>query len=405
LSGDDGSGTCFFDIIARGFPMYRQFTRNSAILASLMILAPTAHAGPPDTAKSSQHVIYTFTGGIDGAQPEVGLLTDTSGNLYGTTATGGADKAGVVYEVTQAGAEKVLYTFTGGNDGGDPGGLLLDASGNLYGGTYKGGAHAAGVVFKLTPQGSYSVLHTFTGGNDGARPEPTIYEDGAGNLYGAAALGGSQGAGVIFKIAASGKYSVLYTFTGGSDGAEPSGIVMDKSGDIYGATAFGGANQVGVIFKLTSKGKETVLYTFTGGSDGARPSPGIALDSSGNIDDVTVLGGADNAGVAFQVSAKGKYKLLYTFTGGSDGGEPDGGVVLDSAGNLYGPTLAGGKDAAGVLFRISPKGRDTTLYTFTGGTDGGQPSGRVVVDKSGDVFGVAQAGGADSAGVVYELTN
>ena len=381
--------------------MKQWLAQGTALLAGAILLAPVAGA----LAKGSEHVIYTFTGGADGAQPQVGLLMDSNGNLYGTTAAGGADSAGVLFEVTPAGQETVLYTFTGGNDGGDPGGLLLDSSGNLYGMTYKGGAYASGVVFKLTPSGAYSVLHTFTGGTDGAKPDPTLYEDQAGNIYGAASEGGSNLAGVVFKIAASGKFSVLYTFSGGNDGATPSGIVMDASGTIYGATTFGGTNSAGVIFKLTSRGKESVLHTFTGASDGARPSAGIALDASGNVDDAAVTGGVDKAGTVFRVSPKGNFKLLYTFTGGTDGAEPSGGVVLDGAGNLYGPAYAGGQYAAGVLFRISPKGKDTTLHTFAGGSDGAQPIGRVVVDTSGNVFGTTLDGGADNAGTVYEMTH
>ena len=376
-----------------------------SVALRILFLTGIAAACSAVQARNKEHVVYSFTGGNDGAQPLVGLLMDGSGNLYGTANTGGADSAGVVFKVRPAGKETVLCTFTGGNDGANPRGLVLDANGNLIGTTIHGGADNAGVLFKLTPQGAYTVLYTFTGGNDGAQPNPTLSLDGAGNVFGAAAAGGSKGAGVVFEYTTSGSYKVLYTFTGGNDGASPRGIAVDGSGNIYGATFSGGAKAAGVIFKLTPKGKETVLHTFTGGSDGGSPSAGVALDGAGNLYDATDVGGADSAGVVFEVTKKGIFKLLYTFTGGNDGAAPRGGVVLDTLGNLYGPTFFGGADNAGVLFKVTPKGKETVLYAFTGGSDGGQPVGRVVLDSAGDIYGTTVAGGSSNAGTVYEVTN
>lgn len=386
--------------------MKRWLAGGTAILALVFLPASTISAEPASHAARAQrkeHVIYSFTGGNDGAKPGVGLLMDGSGNLYGTANSGGTDLAGVVFKVTKAGQETPLYTFTGGNDGANPGGLLLDANGNLYGTTYHGGSDKAGVIFKLTARGVYSVLHTFTGGSDGAQPNPTLVLDGAGNLYGATASGGTSLAGVVFKITPAGKFTVRYTFTGGNDGASPRGIIMDGSGNIYGATYSGGIDMAGVIFKLTPKGKETVLYAFTGENDGAEPDAGLVLDEAGNIYDTTIVGGARGAGVVFRLTPSGTFKVLHTFTGLKDGAIPHGGVVLDSTGDLYGPAFAGGIDAAGVLFRVSPAGKETVLYTFTGGADGGQPAGRVVLDGSGNVYGTTVAGGTDNAGTVYEV--
>lgn len=377
---------------------------NRPITCVRLVLLPAfILAGGAVQAKNKEHVVYSFTGGNDGAQPVAGLLMDGSGNLYGTTNAGGPDSAGVIFEVTPAGQETVLYTFTGGNDGAIPRGLLLDGQGDLYGTTNAGGADNAGVIFKLTSKGVFSVLYTFTGGSDGGQPNPTLELDAAGNLYGATAVGGAKGAGVVFKLSPAGQLKPLYTFSGGNDGASPRGIAMDASGDIYGAAFSGGANTAGVMFKVTPKGKESVLYTFSGGNDGAQPGAGVALDSSGNIYDSATSGGADHAGTVFEVTKKGKFKLLYTFTGGNDGGSPRGGVVLDAMGNLYGPAVAGGADSAGVLFVVSPKGREKVLYSFTGGSDGAQPIGRVVLDSAGDVYGTTIGGGSNNAGTVYEV--
>jgi uncharacterized repeat protein (TIGR03803 family) len=223
----------------------------------------------------TESVLYTFTGGADGDGPLAGLIFD-AGDLYGTTVGGGASDEGVVFKLAPNShgtwTESVLYSFTGGADGAHPyAGLVFDAAGNLYGTTYASGAYNNGVVFKLTPnpEGTWteSILHTFTGGADGATPYAGLIFDAAGNLYGTTDLGGGgtactsgsghmTGCGVVFKLApkpdGSWTESVLHTFTGGADGANPyAGLIFHAAGNLYGTTTHGGFDNNGVVFELT----------------------------------------------------------------------------------------------------------------------------------------------------------
>ncbi len=315
-----------------------------------------------------------------GGGPAAGLIADGKGNLYGTTEFGGAANDGVVFRLSPGGTETALHTFTGGNDGSGPSGLIADSSGNLYGTTTYGGAfrcgdefsQQCGVVFKLSPSGTLTVLHSFMFlGGDGNSPFAGLIADGSGNLYGTTLDGGASasmfqlGCGTVFKVTPGGTETVLHSFTGGpSDGANPrAGLIADSSGNLYGTTEFGGASGpgcavgvgCGVVFKLSPGGTETVLHSFTGGSDGGGPAAGLIADSSGNLYGTTGGGGASNAGVVFKLSPGGTETVLYSFKGGSDGSGPSG-VITDSSGNLYGTTAFGGASGQGVVFKLTGTG-------------------------------------------------
>ena len=209
------------------------------------------------SSKGKENVLYNFGGIPDGANPCAGLIMDAKGNLYGTTENGGGVGLGVVFKVSSKGKETVLYSFPGGTDGGNPcAGLIMDAKGNLYGTTSAGGASSWGVVFKLAPSGNRgwkeTVLYSFTGGTDGGGPRAALIMDAKGNLYGTTAFGGASANGVVFKVNSQGEESVLYSFTGEPDGANPSSaLIMDAKGNLYGTTENGGASNDGTVFKLT----------------------------------------------------------------------------------------------------------------------------------------------------------
>jgi uncharacterized repeat protein (TIGR03803 family) len=214
----------------------------------------------------------------------------------------------VVFKVTKAGKETVLYTFTGGDDGDYPDSLIRDATGNLYGTTFLGGGtgcnvSGCGTVFKMTKAGKETVLYRFTGGDDGAYPGGLI-RDAKGNLYGTAGGGDMSdctGCGVVFKLAPNGKETVLHSFTGPPDGRIPEGLLRDSTGNLYGTTAEGGDSNCiegggcGTIFKVDPTGKETVLYTFTGSPDGELPLAVLIMDASGNLYGTTAFGGNPNS--------------------------------------------------------------------------------------------------------------
>jgi uncharacterized repeat protein (TIGR03803 family) len=263
-----------------------------------------------------------------------------------------------VYKIDTTGEETVLYTFTGGADGYAPyGGVIRDAAGNLYGTTVLGGAGNGGVVYTLDASGHQTVLHSFTGGADGSQPYAGVIRDPAGNLYGTTSSGGTGNAGVVYKVDASGHETVLYNFTGGSDGSSPlGGVIRDAAGNLYGTTIYGGISGAGVVYKLDPSGHETVLHPFTGGTDGGEPYMVTLLrDSMGNLYGTTSGGGSSWAGVVFMLDSSGHETVLYSFTGGDDGGAPQSGLIRDSAGNLYGTASRGGKRGAGVTFVIKPQ--------------------------------------------------
>jgi uncharacterized repeat protein (TIGR03803 family) len=348
-------------------------------------------------------VLYSFTGGADGGNPEAGVIRDSAGNLYGT-AGGGAAYEGVVYKLDAAGTYTVLYSFTGGADGGNPyGSLTIDSAGNLYGTTLQGGA-GWGVVYKVNTALQESVLYSFKGGTDGCGPVAGVVRDSAGNLYGTADACGTANAGVVFKLSKAGSYTVLYSFTGGAAGANPyGGVIRDPAGDLYGTTIDGGSANNGVVYKVDTAGQESVLYSFPPPSDGSYPYAGVIRDSAGNLYGTTDGGGAANQGVVYKLNKAGQETVLYSFTGGADGADPYAGVALDSSGNLYGTTVYGGSSNAGVVYKLDKAGQETVLYSFTGGADGANPYAGVIIDPAGNLYGAASGGGAADEGVVYKL--
>jgi uncharacterized repeat protein (TIGR03803 family) len=267
-----------------------------------------------------------------------------------------------------------------------------------------------------------TVLYSFRGRHDGKSPLAGVVFDQKGNLYGTTEGGGlSHGdcydaCGVVFMLTPEGQETVLYAFCAKgncTDGDYPSDApVFDQKGNLYGTTTLSGAVQRGVVFKLTPEGKETVLHTFcalTNCADGTNPSASLVFDGKGNLYG-TAGGGAYLRGVVFKITPKGKETVLYSFTGGSDGGMPYAGLTLDPNGNLYGTTTVGGStgngcsSGCGVVFKLTPEGKETVLYTFcalTDCTDGSQPYGGLALDANGNLYGTTTFGGRTKSECVY----
>jgi uncharacterized repeat protein (TIGR03803 family) len=379
------------------------------------ILATAAIAQPTHAQKYSYKDLHRFAGfPTDGDHSYAGLTRDSEGKLYGTTSKGGASGYGAVFTLAANGTETVMYSFTGGADGSVPmAGLILDPEGNLYGTTQNGGASGtggasgAGVVFELNAMGTETVLYNFTGGADGGNPEAGLLRDREGNLYGTTERGGASSAGIVFKVDATGQQTVLYAFTGGTDGGYPlAGLVGDSEGNLYGTTSGGGAG-AGVVFELDSNGAETVLYRFTGGADGGSPFAGLVRDSAGNLYGTTSAYGQSTGfgyGVVFKLDTAGTETVLHAFTGGDDGALPYAGVIRDSAGNLYGTTYQGGKTNCGVVFKVDSAGTESVLHMFTGKAGGRNPAAGLLLNSKGDLYGTTVYGGTADNGVVFRLT-
>jgi uncharacterized repeat protein (TIGR03803 family) len=394
----------------------------------------------PSGGPGSESALYSFSGGSDPKLPYAGLTFDKAGNLYGTTELGGASKQGTVFEVTRNSdgtwTESVLYSFSGGADGGQPSaGLVLDAAGNLYGTTKFGGSAncnlGCGTVFQLKPASggwTETVLYSFSGGADGREPYATLLFDTTGNLYSTTLFGGnvgsvcSSGCGTVFKLTpASGSWteSVLYAFAGGTDGASPyHGLVFDPAGNLYGTTYAGGASGNGTVFKLapgSGSWTESVLHPFAGGSDGKNPYGGLILDASGRLYGAAFQGGAPGFGIVFELlpTLKGGWRerVLHTF-GNAPSANPVASLVMDPAGNLFGTTMAGANltscgGGCGTLFKLVPASGGnwtyTVLHIFGRGTDGFHPTGDLVLDPAGNLYGTTEAGGAQGSGMVFEI--
>jgi uncharacterized repeat protein (TIGR03803 family) len=242
-----------------------------------------------------------------------------------------------------------------------------------------------------------TIIHNFATFPRGANPYAPLTGDASGNLYGTTYRGGAANVGVVFKLSKSGQ-TVLHSFAGGTDGASPyAGVKLDSAGKVYGTTYVGGTANFGVVYKVTPTGEETVLHTFTGGSDGGYPFAGVILDAADNLYGTASTGGQFNAGVVYKLDgSSGQETVLYNFTGGADGANPYGGVIADSDGNLYGTTYVGGSLEEGVVYELSPSGVETVLHAFSG-MAGGLPTAGVVRDSAGNLYGPA-------GDKVYKLT-
>jgi uncharacterized repeat protein (TIGR03803 family) len=402
-------------------------------------------AGVNPAAAQTESVLYSFLGDLDGAQPVAGLI-DKAGNLFGTTGFGGSANSGTVFELsppsTAGGAwtETVLYSFQGGTDGSLPfSGLIADPAGNLYGTTLAGGSVCAicGTVFKLSKHGgvwSETVLYNF-GFSDGANPFGKLLRDDDGNLYGTTVSGGDYGAGTVYELSPPDRphgpweERVLYSFTGGVDGAEPIGdVIADPAGRLYGTASSGGAG-FGVVFQLHPAPKskpwpEKVLYSFTGANDGAAPYNGVAFDGRGNLVGVASLGGdpscaGGGCGTVFELTAPrnpaGTWSenTLYGFTGGLDGAQPLGKPIVDGKGKIFGTTSIDGVAypcyaSCGTVYELLPPTStstwtETTLYDFGNGTDGSAPQSGLVLGKGGILYGTTLSGGDSGVGTVFAV--
>lgn len=383
--------------------------RVFASTLALVLLAPfqVSQATP-------LRVIYEFSGEPDGRYPEAGLLLDPAGNLYGTTYYGGTHHNGTVFKLAPDGTETVLHNFSyKRSDAANPrAGVIMDSSGNLYGTTGGGGVGSLlGTVFKISPDGTETILHSFTG-SDGLAPVAPLIIDKAGNLYGTTVAGGTGtcgGCGVVFKIAPDGTASVLYSFQGGKDGADPeAGLLVDSAGIFYGTTSEGGINDTnGTVFKLAPDGTETILHRFKG-SDGNLPWGGLIEDAEGNLYGTTSEGGSYGGGTVFRLTPDGTETVLHSFSGRKDGSSPLDTLLMDKEGNLYGTTNLGGAtdrcfapNGCGTIFRLTPDGTLTVLHTFTK-ENGELPYGGLVADKSGYLYGATQKGG-QGKGVVFQI--
>ena len=406
----------------------------------------------PSSQAQTYSVIHNFSGGADGANPYAGITIDQAGNLQGT-ATGGGLGYGTVFKLkhSQSGYTfGILYSFTGGSDGAYPyNGIVIGSNGSLYGSTYSHGGsgcggNGCGTVFNLRPPATFcrsilcpwmeTGLYTFMGNNDGSEPTQgtNVIFDQMGNIYGTTVSGGAYGQGTVYKLTRSGSgwtESIIHTFGAPGDGAQPlHNVIFDASGNLYGTTSSGGANNNGTLYQLVPSGSgwtENILVSFSlSGSAGGIPYAGLLIDQAGNLYGATSANasgggpptGYGGGGAVFElIPSDGSWtlKVLYGFPnpGGGYHCGPYGNLVIDAVGNLYGTTYSDGAYGYGSVFKLTPASGQwtyTSLYDFCSGgwpcSDGQLPSGDLTMDASGNLYGTASRGGSNTYGVVWKIT-
>lgn len=353
-----------------------------------------------------------------------GLVLGKDGNFYGT-GLGGTYGRGTIFKLTPAGVASVVHSFdpSAGDGSGPSSGMIVGSDGNFYGTTIAGGTHDAGTVFKMTPDGTASVLYSFKGyPSDSAYAAAGLFQASDGNFYGTTDFGGPYNEGTVFKLTPSGVETVLYSF--GSAAHDPTSgfgaLVEGDDGNFYGVSGYGGANQEGAVFKITPEGILTLVHSFAGVNDGAYPYDcGLLKARDGNFYGVASDGGPNYGGVVYKLTPAGDLTLMHAFDSSAGlGFRPEGTLVEDSLGNLYGSTQSGGyprtvygnhgaslTGQSGTIFEITAAGKAVQLSNF-GPTDadGTNPAGPPILGQDGNLYGVTSSGGANGAGVFYKIT-
>ncbi|HEY3863804.1 MAG TPA: choice-of-anchor tandem repeat GloVer-containing protein [Verrucomicrobiae bacterium] len=368
----------------------------------------TLRVNPPSLAGTAAASLYAFTGGPDGGAPN-GLALGTNGLLYGTTQAGGAG-GGVVFSIASNGVFRTLAIFNLTNGSNPQAALALGADGNFYGTAQNGGVGNGGTVFELSPAGDLATLCFFTNQNN-LNPYTALAQGPNGNFYGASKNALKSGAGNIFEVGTNGALSVVYSFTGGLDGNEPIGaLALASDGNFYGMTTAGGAHSFGGVFRMTPGGALTNIYSFTGGTDGFNPDGALMQATDGSLYGTTRRNskqGFTFYGTIFKISTAGALTTLYTLNPNvfGDGAFPFTGLIQGQDGQFYGDTLdGGGPNNDGAVFSITTAGAYTNLISFDGSDDGANPESALVQDAAGNFYGTTTAGGPLGKGSVFRLT-
>jgi uncharacterized repeat protein (TIGR03803 family) len=415
-----------------------------ALLAALALPGLSSHAGT--TSNPGVTVVHTFSApepvssyfiNADGASPAARMTLGKDGNLYGTTTAGGLNGAGNVFVLTTSGKLTNLYNFQGIIESNNPlandyyhdfrpNELTAGPMNFFFGTTQAGGTNKNGTIFEVSSSGQEADLYTFsaqttngTGANpDGISPNGLVAGTNA-IFYGTTQAGGANGTGTIFQVTPSGVFSNLYSFSAqdlstgiNADGVNPNGLTLGSDGNFYGTTQLGGANGAGTFFQWTTAGALTPLYSFGATTnDAAWPQAALVQGPNGSFYGTSALGGSNYIGTIFEISTNGAETVLYTFSGGNDGSEPNTALALGTDGNFYGTTPAGGVNYNGTLFKITPAGVFTSLYSFAAlnanseNPIGANPSAALVVGRDGCLYGGCLAGGTNATGTIFRYTN
>ncbi len=395
----------------------------SKILCALLVCAAGQASAQTFTVLTSLTAVAPPGGG---GNLVWSLVQGRDGTFYGTTQGGGGTCAnnpfatcGTVFKVSPTGALTVLHDFCQGacTDGGAPfSGLVLGPNGSFYGTTTQDLVNHGGSIYEMTPAGVVTPIVSFTGGGAEGTPYGAVVE-AYGGFYGITALGGAAEDGTIYRVTPNGTLTTLHTFNGGDGeqiGLTGVGLLEGANGNFYGVTPYGTANSdgCGSIFEMTPKGTFKTLFGFPNTStEGCGPIDGLTQTPSGDLYGTTVGGGVANAGTVFKISPKGTLTSLYSFCSQSncdDGSGPDAGMILGTDGNFYGTTVYGGDSNQGVIFQITPSGTYKTLYSFCSEfacADGSSSYSNLIQATDGNFYGTTSSGGGgNNGGTVFKLS-
>lgn len=377
------------------------------MLASMLIVLLCG--GETLGAGFSLQTLYAWVSNPKHAQGS--LLQASDGNFYGTTWFGGTNgENGTVFRITPTGALSIVHAFDGSDGALPSGGLVQGTDGGLYGVAQGGGAKGDfGAIFRITTNGAFTLLHSF-GGVDGRQPQADLAQGSDGAFYGTTACGGANGdSGTVFKITSGGVFTSLFSFSSdGSNGRGPrASLVQDSDGNFYGTTALGGASgNHGTVFRISPSGGFTSLFSFDG-TNGSGPEAGLARGRDGDFFGTTQFGGTNgDNGTVFKITPSGTLTSLYSFSG-PDGSYPMARLALGSDNQFYGTTSGdrafGGTNTFGTIFRITAGGTLTTLACFFG-TDGASPLAALIQGNDGKFYGTTFEGGPGGGGTIFRAS-
>lgn len=371
-------------------------------LSLIVILTTLSHPSTGAGASLSTLVSFNRT---NGWRPLGTLITDSAGNLYGTTSGGGEYDRGTVFKI-ESGTKSLttLGSFNATNGFSPRAGVIADSQGNLFGTTIYGGVNGRGTVFKLAAEtNSLTALISFNGTN-GFYPTTGLVADTAGNLFGTTDLGGVVNAGTVFKIEAGTNVLTTLTSFDGTNLSIPSALLIDIHGNLYGTSEFGGANGNGTVFEIAAGTNVLTIIASFDGTNGDRPR-GLVVDDIGNLYGITGLGGTNDKGTVFKIAAGTNVLTTLVSFDGTNGASPLGDLIVDAQGNLFGTTVAGGAINAGTVFKVEAGTNVLTTLVSFDGTNGALPVGGLVADAAGNLFGTTYQGGLYYEGTVFQLSD
>jgi uncharacterized repeat protein (TIGR03803 family) len=406
ITGSGASALTIQNLVETNNGIYSVIVSNSIAASASDQAVLTVYA--VSIAGTTMASLHSFTGGADGGVPN-GLAAGGNGLIYGTTQSGGASGHGAIFSVSTNGIFATVASFDGTNGSACMAGLTQAGNGLLYGTTEDGGTNFTGDIFSVTPLGVVSRVYSFPDSGD-INPSSVLAQDAQGNFYGAS-QNPQTGDGAIFQMTPGGVVTNLHTFTGGDGTVAVDAPTLGTDGNFYGMTGGGAAHGYGGVFRMTTGGTLTNLYSFTGGADGYKPSGRLTQNIDGNFYGMTrrnVISGLSFYGTIFKVTPAGKLTTMYSFNY-DDGEYPFSGLILASDGNFYGTTYyastyAGAESANGTVFRMTPSGAFTTLSIFNGSDDGLQPESALVEGADGSLYGTTTGGGPGKHGTVFRLS-